>query len=360
MLHFNKRCIDVANKCEACSVFDVDNNGIPDIVCGEYWYEGPDYTKKHKICDIRYESEYVWDFSDYPMDVDGDGYIDIITGSWWGDGLYWRRNPGKDKYATWETHKICDLTNVETIRFYDIDGDGQLEIFPNCPGEPVFFIKLTGYKDGVVKYEKHVVSEENAGHGLGVGDIDGDGRPEIITTRGIYHMPEDGPLAGLWHFSQEFEMGFGASVPILVHDVDKDGVNDLIYGMGHGYGLFWLKQIKSEDGSRAWEKHVIDGSWSQYHDLQLIDINNDGELELVTGKRYKAHNGNDPGDNEHVFICYYTFTDGALYRHMIEYGDPENGASGVGIYFWAADLTGNGKPDLVAPGKEGLYLFSQD
>jgi len=359
MLNFTKKCIDAGNKNEACSVFDVDNNGVLDIVCGEHWYEGPDYTKKHKICDITYEHEYVWDFSDFPMDVDGDGYMDIITGSWWGEGLYWRKNPG-DSALQWETHKICELSNVETIRFYDIDGDGQLEIFPNCPGEPVFFIKLIGYENGEVKYVKHVVSEENAGHGLGVGDVDGDGRLEIITNCGIYHMPKEGPMAGLWQFSQEFDLGSDASVPILVHDVDKNGLNDLIYGRGHGYGLFWLKQIRDENGNRTWEKNVIDAAWSQYHDLQLLDINNDGELELVTGKRYRAHNGGDPGDNEAVFICYYTFTDGRMYRHMIEYGDPLSGASGVGIYFWGADLNGNGKLDLVAPGKEGLYLFTQD
>jgi len=359
MLHFTKTCIDLANKCEVCAVVDIDNNGVLDIVCGEYWYQGPDFIKKHKICDINYEHEYVWDFSNFAVDVDGDGYKDIITGSWWGDGMYWRKNPGNTG-SEWETRKICDLTNIETIRFYDIDGDGQLEIFPNCPNEPVFFIKLTGFENGEVKYTKHIVSEENAGHGLGVGDINGDGKLEIITSRGVYHMPEGGALAGLWQFSQEFEMGFGASVPILVHDVDGDGLADIIYGSGHNYGLFWLRQTKTEAGTRVWEKHVIDGAWSQYHDMQLMDINNDGKLELVTGKRYKAHNGNDPGDDEHVFICYYTFTDGRLYRHMIEYGDPQNGASGVGLWFDAADLNGNGKLDLIAPGKEGLYLFSQE
>jgi len=351
MLNFQKRRIDIENKCEACSVFDVDNNGILDIVCGEYWYQGPDFTKRYKICDIPYEHEYVWDFCDYPMDVDQDGNMDIITGSYWSDGLYWRKNPGKVG-APWETLKICDLPSVETIRFYDIDGDGQVEIFPNCPGEPVFFIKLTGYENGEVQYVKHMVSEEIAGHGLGVGDVDGDGLLEIITNQGIYHMPEGGPYAGLWQFSQEFDLG-GTSVPILVHE------KNLIYGVAHDYGLIWLKQTQNPDGSRAWEKHVIDGAWSQYHDMWLADINNDGKLELITGKRYKAHNGNDPGDAKDVFICYYTFEGETLYRHMIEYGNPENGGSGVGIYFWLEDLNSNGCLDIVAPGKEGLYLFTQ-
>jgi hypothetical protein len=353
MAKFNKRAIDPFNQCEACSVFDVNNDGVLDIVCGEYWYEGPLFTTRHKICDIEREGGYLCDFSDYPMDVNGDGYMDIITGHWWGGGLYWRENPGKAG-GIWKTHKVMELSNVETIRYYDIDGDGEMEIFPNCPGEPAFFVKL---KDG--KFTKHVISDTPAGHGLGVGDIDGDGKPEVILSCGILHMPENGAYGGLWELSKEYEVPTQWSVPVLVHDVNGDGKNDIIAGRGHNYGLVWYEQ-RHENGRRTWTEHIIDGAWSQYHDMQLADINGDGELELVTGKRYMAHNGNDPGDDGEVFICYYSFRDKGLYRHIIDYGNPNEGHSGVGIYFWLEDISGNGRMDIVAPGKEGLYLFTQD
>jgi len=348
---FTKIPIDPFNRCEACSVFDVDNNGVPDIVCGEYWYEGPDFKIKHKICDLTYDGDYIYDFCDYPMDVNGDGYMDIITGNWWDGGLFWRENPGASG-GEWVTHKIMDLSNVETIRFYDIDGDGQVEIFPNCPGEPPFFVKL---KDG--KFTKHVIGEGKAGHGLGVADVDGDGLPEVILPSGIYKMKGGDPYCGLWELSAGPQPQFSSwSVPVLAYDVNGDGLQDIIIGNGHGYGLYWYEQ-KLENGARAWTEHVIDGAWSQYHDMQLADIDGDGQLELVTGKRYKAHNGRDPGDDGDVFTCYYKFRDGGLYRHMIDCGDTVCGYSGVGIYFWLTDFNGNGKPDIVAPGKEGLYLF---
>jgi len=354
---FRKMAVDPGNKCEACSVFDVNGDGIPDIVCGGYWYEGPNFRTRHKICDIKPQGDYLCDFSDYPMDVNGNGKIDIITSSWWSGGIFWRENPGDN--GEWTTHKIIDCGSCETVRYFDIDNCGTAEIFPNNPGEPAFFLKLV--KDaqgkGTGKFDKYVIGEQKAGHGMGFGDIDGDGKIELILNTGILHMPEGGPLAGLWSFSEEYKMESGPSVPILAHDVNGDGHMDIIVGAGHGFGLFWYEQGKDENGKRTWKCHTIDSAWSQYHDMQMADIDGDGELELVTGKRWRAHCGNDPGDNEAVFTCYYKIKDGRFYRHIIDYGNPESGHSGVGIYFWLDDLTGNGKLDIIAPGKEGLYVF---
>jgi len=358
-IKFRKISVDPANKCEACSVFDVNNDGVADIVCGEYWYQGPDFKTRHKICDIKYDGNYLWDFSDYPMDVDGDGKMDVITASWWSEGVFWRENPGGN--GEWATHKIIDCKSVETVRYFDIDGDGMAEIFPNCPGMPVFYLKLITDVNGkgTGRFDKFVISEANAGHGLGFGDIDGDGKPEIILTGGILKIPAGGKCTDMWEFLPEFDLGKGVSVPILVHDVNGDGVSDIIWGAGHNYGLFWLEQSVDENGGRAWTKHVIDAAWAQYHDMQLVDIDNDGQPELLTGKRWKAHNGNDPGDNDDVFVCWYKFDRerNQIRRHIIDYGDPMDGHTGLGIYFWTADLTGSGKLDIIAPGKEGLYIL---
>ena len=138
--------------------------------------------------------------------------------------------------------------------------------------------------------------------------------------------------------------------------MNGDGLADLIVGQAHDYGLHWWEQGTDKSGARTWTRHDIDTTASQYHDLQLADIDGDGEVELVTGKRYRAHCGNDPGADDPIGVYYFKIKGGQFEKHVIDYG-PASVASGAGIYFWIEDIDGSGTLDIVAPGKDGLYLF---
>ena len=352
---FKKVLLDKSNKCEACSVADFDRDGNLEIMCGEYIYYGKNFDQKRKICEITYDGDYVHDFSNYPIDVNGDGWLDIITGSWWSEGLYWRENP-KNSTDEWKTHKICGLSNVETIRYFDIDGDGTDEIFPNTPCEPQSFFKLVKDSDGkpTGEMKKYVIGgTKDAGHGLGFGDINGDGKVDILLCDGWLEQPED-VYSSDWIFHPDYNIP-AASVPMICHDINGDGLNDIIVGAGHNYGLWWLEQT-IVDGKRGFIKHEIEMTHSQYHDMQLLDIDGDGKLELVTGARHNAHNGNDPGEKDPIGTYIFKLEGTQFTQYTLDLGMPDT-ASGTGIYFWIADLTGNGKLDLVLPGKEGLYIF---
>ncbi len=339
---------------EASSVCDVNKDGKLDIVSGAYWYAGPDFKDAHKMCDVKPEGEYWDDFSDFPMDVNGDGYPDIITGGWWGKTLRWRENP-KGKLTRWTIHDVDVTGNIETIRFWDIDGDGHLEAVPNAGGNAIAY-RLVRDAAGkpMGKFTKHVIKQGGVGHGMGFGDVNGDGRGDFVIPDGWLEAPAK-PLEGKWTFHQDFKLGT-CSNPILVYDVNGDKLADLIVGAAHPYGLYWMEQKKDGSGKRSWVRHDIDPDRSQYHDVALHDIDNDGQVELVTGKRYRAHCGHDPGADDPVGTYYFEINGGAFKRVTLDYGPPSK-ASGVGIYFWVADLDGNGWKDLVAPGKEGLYLF---
>ncbi len=334
---------------EAASAFDVNRDKHLDIVSGEYWYAGPDFTKEHRIGNVPPVGEYYDDFSNYPMDVNGDQWTDIVTGGFFGCVLRWTENPGK-KGGEWPVHTVANTGNIERACFYDMDGDGKMEVLPVT--KPVYIFKPDGKPEG--GFTQFTIDKGTGGHGFGCGDVNGDGRPDVILSAGWLEAPQDTYNAEGWVWHQEFNLG-SASVPVLVHDVNEDGKSDLIVGEAHNFGLYWMQQGE-ENGARTWTKQVVDSTRSQYHDLQLHDLDQDGRLELVTGKRYRAHNGHDPGDWDPLGLYYFEINQGQFERVTIDYGDPKT-ASGAGIYFWVADMDGNGWLDIVAPGKQGLALF---
>jgi len=341
---------------ESAGVFDVDNDGVLDIVSGSYWYPGPHFDRKCKIGNVLpVENEYYDDFSTIGLDINGDGYMDFITGGWWGKTLRWRENPQGDPGKPWPEHVIAETGSIESTRAWDIDGDGIIEIVPNTPGGPLVVYKLVtdGRGRGTGQFAMHVVHDKPQGHGLGCGDVNGDGRLDFILNNGWLEAPAD-PFGGQWVFHEEFAFG-SASVPILVADVNGDGLSDIIVGQGHKYGLDWYEQ-RIDKGKRTWIKHPIDPFNSQYHDLWWVDLDGDGECELVTGKRYRAHCGHDPGEYDPYGLYYFKWTGEGFAKQVIDYG-PIRQATGCGISFQVVDIDGDGRLDIVAPGKDGLYLF---
>lgn len=342
---------------ETAGVWDVNNDGYLDIVSGAYWYQGPEFKKKHFIGEVKSDHEYYDDFSTIPLDVNGDGLVDFITGGWFGKTLRWRENPGETG-RHWPEHDITQIGSIETTRAYDIDGDGMVEILPNVPGSPeaaFFKLNIDNQKKGTGKFDKVVVRTlpHEQGHGIGCGDIGGNGRMDLVLHNGWLEAPAN-PLAGGWNWHPDFELGC-ASVPIIVVDLDGDGCNELIVGQAHGYGLDWWKQT-IRAGQRLWSKHPIDPFNGQYHDMQWADLDNDGQGELVTGKRHRAHCGNDAGEWDDYGIYYFKWNGESFSKQIIDYG-PIGFTKGCGIFFQLADLRGIGRRDLIAPGKDGLYVY---
>jgi len=352
-LYFKKQVV-AHESFESVGVFDVNNDRQPDIVSGAFWYEAPEFVRRHYIGEPSRFGEYYNDFSTIPMDVDGDGWMDFITGGWMDTAIYWRRNPG-NKTDRWENIVIGRTGNVETTRAWDIDGDGVSEIVSNNPGKPlkIFKLSVNAQGKGTGRFDTYEVWNKQ-GHGLGFGDINKDGRGDLILDNGWLEAPTK-PFADKWLFHPEFSLQ-QASIPIVVTDVNGDGMNDLIVGKAHDYGLDWYEQTNETGGKRVWKKHVIDVLHSQFHTMEWEDIDNDSVPELITGKRYRAHNDNDPGSHDPVGLYYYQWTGESFSKQVISYGSLGEG-KGTGIYLQIVDLQNDGRKDIVVAGKDGLYIF---
>jgi hypothetical protein len=363
---FRVHAIDPGSS-ESAAVADINKDGRLDIISGEYWYEAPGWTK-HRFREVGFSSNYIDSFSLLPVDVDGDGYPDLVDVSWFAKKIAWWRNPGRTAgTALWKETPISTCCNVEFAVLADMDNDGKaLEVVAQENGTGQAWYEPKGGT-----WVRHEISGTSYGHGIGVGDVNKDGRNDILTPRGWLEAPADPRATGHWTFHNDWEAtnvpiaasGRAAQAPadtrllelgfMHVMDVDGDGRNDIIAAAGHDYGVFWFQQ--GADGK--FTRRVIDNAWSQGHASTLVDLNGDGRMDLVTGKRFMAHNGSDPGEREPLGLYWYeSRTHGGAVewiRHVISYG----GQVGSGMQISVVDVDGDGDLDIVVAGKSGLFLL---
>jgi len=346
---------------EACGVghFNADRNW--DIVAGSYWYEGPNWKphkwraledkldpagKRHTVDDRG--KGYYDDFMNIPLDVDGDGLDDVVTCSWFSKRVDWYRNTGK-KGGIWPLAISDQGVNFESGDLVDIDGDGNArEILAHCKDTRWYEVKNK-------KLVKHVVSLRQLNFGGGVGDLNGDGRPDILRPDAWYEGPVNA-RTGKWKehpiLLGSLEDGKSEHTPqILVYDVDADGLADLITSSAHRYGIFWYEQ-KRTASEISFQRHLIDKSWSQAHCLAIADLDCDGDDDLIAGKRFYAHNGGDPGAEQPLGLYWYELKRGQdpkWIKHVISYDQGIGGSLEIPV----VDMDGDGDPDIVVTGKWG-------
>jgi hypothetical protein len=367
---WKKHTINERSPFEAVGVADFNGDGKKDVFSGDSWYAAPDWTQ-HKVRSVPpgTNPQYHEDFADAPLDVNGDGRVDIVTCAYFSRRIAWVENPSEPT-KTWVEHEIDTPGSMETSYLLDLYGDKTPVLIPNVGGQVLLYeLVSSGPK---VEWKTRKLDPKGAGHGVGHGDINRDGRIDLITPNGWYEQPLD--RSSEWPFHPEFQLGT-ASIEIIGHDFDGDGDTDVVWGMGHDFGLHWLLQSTDAAGNRAWSKKDIDTSFSQVHTLHLADFDGDGEQEFVTGKRIYAH-ASEPGATAEPCLYLFKFdrTTSEWRKTTVYRGDPapaapinpeqrdalkdfRPGSAGTGLQMALHDMDSDGDIDIVAPGKSGLYWF---
>lgn len=373
---FRKRQLTDKYYCDGIHCGDFNRDGDTDIVAGPYWYEGPEFDRQHEFYPavaLPPEPSPSNSMFSYVHDFDGDGWDDILVlGRVHKHAAYWYENP-QGKGGHWQKHFVFERIKGESPPFTDVDADGHPELVchranawgllkydPDQPTEPwQFHPVMPPLEEG--EWPQFY-------HGTGVGDINGDGRLDLILNDGWWEQPEDSVSMWIEHRGRFSQARGGAQM--FATDVDGDGLNDVITSLNaHEWGLAWFQQVLDEDGIRHFVAHKIMGdrseiqqygvAFSQPHALALADINNDGLPDIVTGKRMWAHG--PTGDVEPMAdpVLYWfelqRTPDGVNYiPHEVD------AASGVGVQVTAADVNGDEKVDLLTVSKLGTFVFLQE
>lgn len=357
------------------AVGDFNHDGINDIVAGPYFYIGPGFTKSREI----YPAQTINPSTQYPddcmqtfaYDFTGDGWTDVITMGAIGQPLHLYVNP-KNEARRWDRFDVTGPVQKEVSLFKDVDGDGKPE-----------FVYGGG---GVLRYAKPdpanptgqwVVTDIStagpwgAGHGLGVGDINGDKRADVVDTYGWWEQPASGPWT---YHPQAFGKWTGHASPgggeTGVYDVNGDGLNDVVTVLqAHGFGLSWFEQ-KRTAGKISFVEHVVMGDFAaknpggvtitEMHGSTVADVDGDGINDFIVGKRYWSHRDDytDPDPyGAPVLYVFKTTRNAKAPGGAVLTPELIHNRSGAGNAVTAEDINKDGVMDVVSATDRGVFVF---
>ena len=379
---------------EGANFGDFNKDGKNDIVSGPYWWEGPDFKVRHeyypakaqwrlgpisKIAIPGFEgvlgknNTYSDNFFAFTRDFNKDGWDDILIIGFPGKDASWYENPkgrkSSDSGEHWVRHKVFDIVDNESPTFADLTGDGQPEVV--CNSEGYFGYAEPNWNEPAKPWTWHKISSEGGWqrftHGLGLGDVNGDGRADLLEMNGWWEQPSPGAGEGEWKNHKFPFAPRSGSAQMYTYDVNGDGLNDVITSLAaHGYGLAWYEQTK-DNGKIDFKKHLIMGEkssdnkygvkFAQLHAVDLVDMDNDGLKDIVTGKRIWAHGPSGDAEPNAPAVLYWfklvRNANGSVdYIPYIIDND-----SGIGTQVVAGDINGDELPDVVVGNKKGTFVF---
>jgi hypothetical protein len=366
------------------AVADVNRDGNPDVIAGPYYYLGPSFAVGREL----YAGASFNPTSEWPIpsmvqvasDFTGDGWPDVLNmGGNAGNGVGTLYVNPKGENRRWTSHAVVQPVGNEETLLKDIDGDGKPELIHS--GNNTLRYSKPDPQNPTGTWITTTISEPgpwgaNIGHGMGVGDINGDGLADYTNPYGWWQQPPRGSAQTLWTFHPvEFgrwgaSQGGAGGAEMGIYDVNGDKLNDVVTALeGHGFGLAWYEQKRSSTGAISFVRHMImDGfldqnaggvTFTQPHASTFGDINRDGITDFIVGKRHHSHFQYADPDNwgSPVLYVYTVVRDPKSPGGARFVPELVHNKSGVGSHFDVVDLNKDGWLDIATSSASGTFVF---